>query len=211
MKDLAIYGAGGFGREVALLIDQINQEKKQWNFIGFFDDGSANPKSLPIVGHGDSIKNIATSLDLVVAVADPTVRKSIVSRIQNKHITFPVIIHPQGDKGASTNLFGRGTIVTKGTILTTGISLGDFVIVNLATTIGHDARIGNFCSIMPGTNISGNVSIGECSLIGTGAKILQNLSIGANVQVGAGAVVVNNVADGEIVIGVPAKPQRKNA
>lgn len=38
MKDIAIFGAGGFGREVACLIKRINKIKPQWNFIGFFDD-----------------------------------------------------------------------------------------------------------------------------------------------------------------------------
>ncbi len=37
MKDIAIYGAGGFGREVACLIKQINDslENPRWNFIVF--------------------------------------------------------------------------------------------------------------------------------------------------------------------------------
>ncbi len=38
MKDIAIYGAGGFGREVACLIHIINKKTPQWNLIGFFDD-----------------------------------------------------------------------------------------------------------------------------------------------------------------------------
>ena len=41
MKDIAIYGAGGLGKEVVCLIDRINksQSKPQWRLIGFFDDG----------------------------------------------------------------------------------------------------------------------------------------------------------------------------
>lgn len=42
MKDIAIFGAGGFGREVACLIRSINEcidvDEERWNFIGFFDD-----------------------------------------------------------------------------------------------------------------------------------------------------------------------------
>ena len=40
MKDIAIYGAGGFGREVACLIKRINEKEPTWNFIGFFDDNA---------------------------------------------------------------------------------------------------------------------------------------------------------------------------
>lgn len=38
MKDIAVFGAGGFGREVANLIRRINAaaEVPEWNFIGFF-------------------------------------------------------------------------------------------------------------------------------------------------------------------------------
>nr|WP_315161319.1 hypothetical protein [uncultured Flavobacterium sp.] len=32
---IAIVGAGGFGREVKMLIDQINDREKQYEFIGF--------------------------------------------------------------------------------------------------------------------------------------------------------------------------------
>ena len=41
MKDIAIYGAGGFGREVACMIKHINESADEpiWNLVGFFDDG----------------------------------------------------------------------------------------------------------------------------------------------------------------------------
>lgn len=35
MNDIAIYGAGGFGKEIACLIYWINEVKPQWNLIGF--------------------------------------------------------------------------------------------------------------------------------------------------------------------------------
>ena len=39
MKDIAIYGFGGFGREVACVIQAINEIEPTWNLVGFFDDG----------------------------------------------------------------------------------------------------------------------------------------------------------------------------
>lgn len=206
MKDLAIIGAGGFGREVALLIDQINQDKKHWNLIGFFDDGDNNKFALPILGKIEKISTINTALHVAVAIADPVVRKSVVARVPTHKVDFPLICHPKANKGAAVNSFGRGTIITEGVILTSGISIGQFVIINLCTTIGHDAVVGDFSSIMPGSNISGNVKIGAETLIGTGAKILQNLVIGERARVGAGAVVTRNVNSSETVVGIPAKP-----
>ena len=38
MKDIAIFGAGGLGKEVACLVNKINEQEPTWNMIGFFDD-----------------------------------------------------------------------------------------------------------------------------------------------------------------------------
>ena len=42
MKNIAIFGAGGFGKEVKTIIDKINIiSPNTYNFIGFFDDAKA--------------------------------------------------------------------------------------------------------------------------------------------------------------------------
>ena len=38
MKDIAVYGFGGYGREIASIIKSINTVEPTWNFVGFFDD-----------------------------------------------------------------------------------------------------------------------------------------------------------------------------
>ncbi len=206
MKDIAIYGAGGFGREVALLIEQINNESKKWNFIGFIDDDPTHNAKVPFLGSGEAANRTLNNVSIAVAIANSSSRAKIVSGLTNRTFDFPVLSHPGANLGSTSNHFGRGTIITDGVILTTGIFIGEFVIVNLATTIGHDVHIGDYCSVMPGTNLSGNVKVGSGSLIGTGAKVLQNITIGENVRVGAGAVVVRHVADHQTVVGIPAKP-----
>lgn len=208
MKDIAIYGAGGFGRETAWLVQQINQVHDEWNLLGFFDDGVAHGKlvdDLPVLGGLAQLNTWETSLDVAVAIADPKVRRKVVSSISNKHVHFPLLIHPSANTGDRGNSFGKGSIITAGVILTTGIHLGDFVIVNLSCTVGHDVRIGKFSTLMPSCSISGNVTIGEGTLIGTGARTLQSLSIGMNAVVGAGAVVLESVEAETTVAGVPAK------
>ena len=36
---IAIYGAGGLGREIACVLKKINMVTPTWNLLGFFDDG----------------------------------------------------------------------------------------------------------------------------------------------------------------------------
>lgn len=212
VSDLAIYGAGGFGREVALMVHQINRNEKRWNLLGFFDDRAEKSNvidGLPVLGGRDELNHWARELSVVVAIADPLLRMKVVSGIDNRRVDFPSIIHLHADTGSEKNKIGKGCIITKGCIFTTGITLGDFVIVNLATTIGHDVVIDDYAAIMPGCNISGRVSIGEGTLIGTGVQILQNISIGSYCKIGAGAVVTKHFSDRLTVVGVPAKQIKK--
>ena len=41
MRKLYIIGAGGFGREVAWLVERINQIKPTWDMCGFLDDNTS--------------------------------------------------------------------------------------------------------------------------------------------------------------------------
>jgi sugar O-acyltransferase (sialic acid O-acetyltransferase NeuD family) len=208
IRDMAIYGAGGFGREVALMVQQINEEKKQWNVIGFFDDlkpAGSEIDGLRIIGTGRELNLWKTPLSVVMSFADPVSRKLAVSKIQNQSIGFPVIMHPACLHGTTLNKFQRGCILTAGCILTTGIELNEFVIINLNTTIGHDVKVGSFSSVMPSVNLSGNVIIDDGVFIGSGSTVLQGLTIGEGAVIGAGAVVTKNIPPQVVAKGVPAR------
>lgn len=207
MKDLAIYGAGGFGRETAWMIQEINQVDDQWNLVGFFDDGHSKGKlvdGLPVLGGITELNKEQTNLELLIAIADPQVRRDLVSRIVNRRVHFPTLVHPGSRLGAPSNQIGKGGIITSGVHLTTSVTVGDFCIVNLLTTIGHDVVLGSFVSIMPQCSLSGNVIIGEGTFIGSGARILQGIEVGKDCTVGAGAVVTKSVRSNSRVAGVPA-------
>ncbi len=208
-RDIAIFGAGGFGREVALMIRQITQVQADWNILGFFDDSlpkRTEVDGLKILGGISDINAVGEKLALVVAVADPSTRKNILEKIHNDNLEFPVIVHPHNFLGDDkSNQFGKGSIITAGNIFTTHIHVDEFVIINLACTIGHDVRIGSFSTLMPGCRISGNVSIGSSTLVGAGAVILQNIKIGENCKIGAGAVVIEDSKKNVTLVGVPAR------
>lgn len=207
MQELAIYGAGGFGREVALLISQINEVERRWKFIGFFDDHIAKGQQIDgsnVLGGMDDLNKFDKPIAIAVAIASPSVRKEVVGKIKNKKVEFPSLVHPGANMGNEKNKLGEGCIVAAGCILTTGIHMADFVIINLASTIGHDVVLGQFTAVMPGCHISGNVKIGAASLLGTGACVLQNITLGDQTIVGAGAVVTKSFPDRSKLLGIPA-------
>lgn len=207
MKDIVIIGAGGFGREVAWLIEDINKVNNEWNIVGFVDDNKSiqgtDINGYKVVGDIGWLKE--QELYVVNAIGDPVAKKKIIEKLDGSKNHYPVLIHPGVIYSDSVN-FGEGSIICAGNIITVNIEIGKHVIINLDCTIGHDANIGDYSTILPSVNVSGFVKTEECVSVGTGSAIIQGVSIGRNTVVGAGAVIVKDLPANCTAVGSPAKP-----
>lgn len=206
MKKIAVFGKGGFGREVRFLIDEINRSDPQWQFIGYFDDDKAAPiDGYPLLGNLAALNSWDEEISIAFALGDSSIREKVYLSLNNSNLSFPNLIHPNVQMDVTRVNFGKGNIICGGNILTTNISIGDFMILNLVCTVGHDVVIQEFCSVMPGVNISGGITIGKNCFIGTGAKLINDKKVGDNVVIGAGAVIINDIPDNATVVGNPGK------
>lgn len=209
MKDIAIFGIGGFGREVLTLIQEINKVEPTWNVIGFFDDGyeiGYESHRLKNLGGVKELNEWKTPLAVTIAIGTPRIKRAILSNIKNSLIEYPTLIHPTviiGDKDYVK--IGKGCIFCAYTVITCDVEVGNFVILNLACTLGHDTIVKDFCAFMPTCNISGECVIEEGVYCGTGVKIINQTSIGAETIVGAGAVVIKTLPARCTAVGTPAK------
>jgi UDP-N-acetylbacillosamine N-acetyltransferase len=206
MNQIVIIGSGGFAKEVAFLIDEINKPIPQWKLLGFIDNeiNKMNGK-YAVIGDDFWLENTTDKIYAVFGIGNPILVKKLVAKFSNnKNINFPNLIHPRAIGDWERISLGFGNIITAGSIFTTDIKVGDFNIFNLSSTIGHDVIIGCYNVINPTVNISGAVQIGEETLIGTGAQILQNKIICSRVIIGAGAVVTKNITIEGVYAGCPA-------
>jgi len=208
-KDLVLVGAGGFGREVLWQLGEIDNCAGQYNILGFVDDApefkGKTINGLPVLGDIRWLSSYPKEICALICVGNPKARKGIYNRIrQNPNISFPTIM-AKNVQCSDLVKFGQGCIVCLSSVLTVNIVIGEFVIINLDCTIGHDAVLDDFVTLHPSVNVSGNVYIGACSEIGTGANIIQGKNIGENAIIGAGAVVVNDIPPDCTAVGVPAK------
>lgn len=209
MKKIAIFGAGGFGREVKTIIDSINKIEPIYEFIGFYDDGKEKGSTInnySVLGGIKDLNLLEEEIALVISIGDPKTKAKIISLINNPLITYPNIISPLALISDDFVSLGKGNIICAGTIITCNIDIKDFVILNLSCTVGHDTIINNYASFMPSVNISGEVVVGEGVYVGTGAKIINLLEIGDYTIVGAGAVVAKTLPAKCTAVGIPAKP-----
>lgn len=208
MKDIVIIGAGGFGKEIAWLIERINSKTLSYNIIGYLDDnkpiGCKNGKYL-VVGSLDYLKD-KEGIAVAVAIGSSKTRHIVVDKIKkiNNKAYFPNLIDPSAIYGEWLNI-GEGNLICASNILTVDYTIGNFNIINLDCTIGHDAILKDYITLYPSVNISGNVLIDNYSELGTGSQVIQGITIGKNVIVGAGAVVVKNLEDNITAVGSPAK------
>lgn len=217
--DIIIIGAGGVGREVALIIEQINARTPKWNILGIVDD---NESMWGKVVNGYVVLGGLSYLDryrnkgdityinkpnIVVAIANYRVKKNIVDKL-NDDFDFATIIHPDVFINESISI-GAGTIIYPGVIMTTNITIGDHVIVSPKCGIGHDSIIKDYASLLWNVNISGNDLIEEGVLIGSGATVIQGKTVGQGSVIGAGAVVVKDVLSNTTNVGVPSKIIKK--
>jgi sugar O-acyltransferase (sialic acid O-acetyltransferase NeuD family) len=209
MKNIAIIGAGGFGREVKTLIDDINKVQKQYHFIGFFDDGvpkGTQVNNFPVLGNLDELNNYNEPICIALGIGNPATKEKIINRLSNSNIDFPTLIHPTVLLSQDEISIGEGTIICAGNILTCNIKIEKFVTLNLMCTVGHDSIIEDYASFMPSVNISGEVVVHKAVYVGTGAKIINQLQIGKNTIVGAGAIVSKSLPENCTAVGIPAKP-----
>lgn len=138
----------------------------------------------------------------LVVVGNPKFRKNIVDNLPKEtkfwnHISDRAIIMDDFKS------IGVGNVICAGTIITTNVSIGNHVQLNLSTTVGHDTVICDYVTTAPGVGISGNVNLGECVYIGTNSAIRENISICSNTIFGLNSGVVSDITDFGTYVGTP--------
>lgn len=216
MKLYAIYGASGFGFEVMPLARQQLQIMQLDSYeLVFVDD---NPFCDSINGHAvmtyqDFLSKKADQKFMNIAIADSTIRETLVKKCQSDHMDFFTIKSSLAVEMDDCKI-GEGAILCPFVTLTSNLKIGKHFHANLYSYVAHNCVIGDYVTFAPGVKCNGNILIEDHVYVGTGA-ILRNgkpgapLVIGRGAIVGMGAVVTKSVFPGETVIGNPARKIEK--
>lgn len=209
MKDILIYGFGGFGHEVACILQHINKVEPTWNIVGYIDDGvevGTECKYGKVLGNIDTLNAWETPISVAIAVGSPKYLEGIPSKITNPMVDFPNIIAPNVfyfDKDEVT--MGKGNIITFGCRFSTNIKMGDFNVLDGCISFGHDVVLGSYNMLFPEVRISGQTTIGNQNYFGSRCFAAQCLKIGNENRFGAGTYVFRKIKDGGLYMGNPAK------
>jgi len=208
MKKLIIVGAGGFGREIFSWARELTAEGIFSNIKGFIDD---NPDALKNYNYKTQIIGEIKTHEpqendcYALGIAAPTQKKLQIARLlQERGAQFISLIHPSVFIGPNVRI-GKGCILCQHVVLTCDITLGDFVTLNVLSTVGHDAVVGDGCTCNAYVNINGFARLGKGVEVGSHGTILPNSQIGNFAKIGAGSVVLKTVKENSTVLGVPAR------
>lgn len=202
MNKLAIYGPGGFGRELISAANEWAAQSGGGGKVVFVSD-DATQVGTEVCG----VRVIsAAELDCpaVIAIADASIRREIAERIEPGNL-----IASTHRRGPDVRV-GLGSIFCDYTIVTASADIGLHFHCNIYSYVAHDCVIGDFVTFAPKVCCNGNVHIEDDVYVGTGAVLRQGrpdkpLRIGRGAIIGMGAIVTKDVPAGAVVVGNPAR------
>jgi sugar O-acyltransferase (sialic acid O-acetyltransferase NeuD family) len=208
MRKLVIIGAGGFGKEVAWVVERINEALPTFELAGFCDDAEARREGLwgayAMLGRVESVRDTLGAVGFVCAIGNNRERQAMAARARAAGHHAVQVVDPSAVV-APDALLGEGCYVGIGSVVSTGARSGAGVIVNHHVCVGHDVVVDDFAQLCPGVCVSGGCSIGEGALLGTNAGTIPLKRIGAWATVGAGVVALRDLADGGSAVRLAAR------
>jgi sugar O-acyltransferase (sialic acid O-acetyltransferase NeuD family) len=208
----AIVGAGGFGREVMPVAEQMLAAQgaagHELVFVVEFGD------TAPVNGHRvlmmDEFTASGGERHFNIAIAGHEARRRIAQKLVDAGARPFSIVAPNFVQLAG-NQIGEGAIFCPFSMVTSNARIGRFFHANIYSYVAHDCVIGDFVTFAPGVMCNGNVRIEDNAYIGTGVVIREGAPgkptvIGEGAVVGMGAVVTKSVPPHTTVVGNPAAP-----
>jgi sugar O-acyltransferase (sialic acid O-acetyltransferase NeuD family) len=205
--DVAIIGAGGFGREVLQYSRDAVAVGWPHRVVGFIDDRSdvlhQFDVSVPVVGGLADVGRVGAQA-FIIAIGDPILRRRVADVVDEIGGVLVSLIHPTAYVSPTAQI-GSGTLLCPYTLIAANSTLGSNVAVNVFASVGHDARVGEHCVISSYSAVTGAVSLGSESFLGTHCTITPGRTIGRRSKVSAGSTVTRDAPAGSLLVGNPAK------
>ncbi len=205
---LVILGGGAHSREIVGIVGDINRMAPTFHLAGILADHYWDAAELEALG----ARRIGAVADLerldveyVIGIGDGRVRRQLDEFATGTGKRAASLVHPTATVGPGV-VFGPGFVAFPGARVTTNVTFGRHVHLDLNATVSHDCTIDGYVTLAPGAALAGRVTVGEGSTFGVNASVLPRVTIGAEATVGAGAVVIGDVLPGTVVAGVPARP-----
>lgn len=199
MKKIVIVGASGFGREIAWVIERVNQVRPQWEIAGFCDDDPSTAVKVaataPFLGSVAEVVSHPEGRCYICAIGNNLIRKRLMEQFAAAGWEAVTITDPTAVVASKVEI-GVGSYVGVHSVVSTGAQLGQGCIVNHNATVGHDVIAADYVQICPGVSVSGGCDLGEGALLGSNSCTIPGKKMGAWSTLGAGSVLLSELEGG---------------
>lgn len=209
---LVIIGAGGHGRELLDIVEAMNSVRPTFEFVGFLDDGPGpwdrvHRRGASVLGPVDRLADFDAHYAIGIGPPEDRCRIDAIATASGREAA--TLVHPQATIASDVRA-APGLVMAAGSRITTNVTIGRHVHLNLNATLSHDCEVGSYSVLNPGAHVSGEVSLGQSVVVGSGAVVRESCRVGDGTIIGAGAVVVTDLPADSTAVGVPAKVIDRN-
>ena len=154
MKKLLILGAGGYGKTILDVAQQLGSYEK----IAFLDDGKTGPN---VLGRCEEYSMFADEqTEVYPAFGNNETRMQWLERLEEDGIAVPTLVHPRAYVSPTAQL-GMGTMVLPMAVVNTGVTVGNGCIINIGALIDHDSVVEDGVHLAPGAIVKAENRIPE--------------------------------------------------
>lgn len=208
MKHLIICGTGAFARELYWHAQESIGYGTEWDLKGFIDgpvpmaDSEYAKLRLPVLGVYSEYEPDADDV-FTCAIGSPAKRKDMINTVVRRGGKFINVIHKTAIVQGSAKL-GNGVLLCPFTYVNDNATVGDYVMINTMSGLGHDVELGEYSCLMGHVELCGFVKVGKEVYFGGGSRVLPEGKVGDGAFVGSGSIVLKKVKAGAKVFGNPA-------
>jgi sugar O-acyltransferase (sialic acid O-acetyltransferase NeuD family) len=201
-RELAVIGAGGFSGEVADVALLTG-----WDSIRLYDDNPATVGKVvagnPCVGSVADFEHDAPS-DYIIGIGRNLTRRLIGQRLEAAGHRAVSIIHPYTAISRSAEI-GCGAFIGIGVFVGPQVKIGRHALLNVGSSVGHDASLGDWVQLCPGARVSGFCRLENGAFMGSNSVLAPQVAMGEWSQLAATSFAMKSIPANCLAGGSPAR------
>lgn len=168
MKKLLILGAGGFGRTIFDVAQQIGGYEK----IAFLDDQKIGSN---ILGKCSEYMMFADErTEVYPAFGNNEIRMHWLEQLEEDGIAIPTLVHPRAYVSPTVTI-GVGSVIMPMAAVNTNVTIGEGCIVNIGALLEHDSVMEDGSHLAPGAIVKGENRVPALMKVEAGQLILNRI------------------------------------
>lgn len=195
-----LLGGGGFALE---LMDWMQIDGHR--IIGYIDDveQAACYGYIPYLG-SERTAELTREASYIIAVGGIATRKKMIQWIDDNDLPVGSFVSSMALVSYHAHL-GRGAVVCPYVSISPSAEIGDFVMLNGASGVGHHAKLGSNVVVGPGARINGRCTVGSNVTFGANSALIPGTTIGDDAEIGIMTYPKKRVEDGQFYLAMPGR------